>query len=64
MNALHRIQMVLGTGLGAAAILLAGCASMTKEEIKEAFLHVACYCGAPAALDSFRIAKKIFAETE
>ena len=31
MNALHRIQMVLGTGLGAAAILLAGCASMTKN---------------------------------
>ena len=36
---------------------------MTKEEIKETFLHVACYCGAPAALDSFRIAKKILAET-
>ena len=35
---------------------------MTKREIKEAFLHVAVYCGAPAALDSFRIAKKIFAE--
>ena len=35
---------------------------MTKAEIKEAFLHVAVYCGAPAALDSFRIAKKIFAE--
>ena len=37
---------------------------MTKAEIKEAFLHVACYCGAPAALDSFRIAKKIFAEAK
>ena len=36
---------------------------MTKAEIKEAFLHVAVYCGAPAALDSFRNAKKIFAET-
>ena len=35
---------------------------MTKAEIKEAFLHVACYCGAPAALDSFRIARKILAE--
>ena len=35
---------------------------MTKAEIKETFLHVACYCGAPAALDSFRIAKKILAE--
>ena len=35
---------------------------MSKREIKEAFLHAAVYCGAPAALDSFRIAKKIFAE--
>jgi 4-carboxymuconolactone decarboxylase len=35
---------------------------MTKEEIKETFLHVACYCGWPAALDGFRIAKKILAE--
>jgi 4-carboxymuconolactone decarboxylase len=35
---------------------------MTKREIKEVFLHVAVYCGAPAALDSFRIAKQIFAE--
>jgi 4-carboxymuconolactone decarboxylase len=37
---------------------------MTKREIKEAFLHVAVYCGAPAALDSFRIAKQIFAEKD
>ena len=37
---------------------------MTKREIREAFLHVAAYCGAPAALDSFRIAKKIFAEKQ
>ena len=35
---------------------------ITKQEIKETFLHVATYCGAPAALDSFRIAKLIFAE--
>jgi 4-carboxymuconolactone decarboxylase len=35
---------------------------ITKREIKETFLHVAVYCGAPAALDSFRIAKRIFAE--
>ena len=37
---------------------------MTRQEIKEVFLHVAVYCGAPAALDSFRIAKKIFSESE
>jgi 4-carboxymuconolactone decarboxylase len=35
---------------------------MTKEEIKETFLHVATYCGAPAAMDGFRLAKRIFAE--
>jgi 4-carboxymuconolactone decarboxylase len=35
---------------------------MTKQEIKETFIHVATYYGWPAALDSFRIAKNIFAE--
>ena len=35
---------------------------ITKREVKEIFIHVATYCGAPAALDSFRIAKKVLAE--
>lgn len=35
---------------------------VTRDEIKEILLHTAVYCGAPAALDSFRIAKKVFAE--
>ena len=35
---------------------------VTKMEIKEIFLHTAVYCGAPAAIDSFRVAKKVFAE--
>ena len=35
---------------------------VTKSEIKEIFLHTAVYCGAPAAIDSFRVAKKVFAE--
>ena len=35
---------------------------ITPREVKEIFLHVAAYCGAPAALDSFRIAKKLLAE--
>lgn len=35
---------------------------ITKQEIKEIFLHVAVYCGAPAALDSFRIANRVLAE--
>ena len=35
---------------------------VTKAEVKEIFLHVATYCGAPAAMDSFRIAQKVLAE--
>jgi 4-carboxymuconolactone decarboxylase len=32
---------------------------VTKEEIAEVFLQVAVYCGAPAALDGFRVAKQV-----
>lgn len=35
---------------------------VTKNEIKEILLHTAVYCGAPAALDSFRIAKRVLGE--
>jgi len=35
---------------------------ITQVEIKEIFIHVATYAGAPAAVDSFRIAKRILAE--
>jgi 4-carboxymuconolactone decarboxylase len=35
---------------------------LTKDEIKEVFLQVAIYCGVPAAIDSFRIAKEVFKE--
>jgi 4-carboxymuconolactone decarboxylase len=35
---------------------------VTKEEIREIFLHCGAYCGAPAALDSFKIARQVFAE--
>jgi 4-carboxymuconolactone decarboxylase len=35
---------------------------VTKEEIREVFLQVAIYCGVPAAMDSFRIAKEVFKE--
>src|SRR4051812_19752165 len=31
----------------------------TPEEISEAFLHAAVYCGMPAAISSFRIARPI-----
>lgn len=35
---------------------------VTKEEIREVFLQVAIYCGVPAGVDSFRIAKEVFTE--
>ena len=35
---------------------------LTKDEIKEIFLQVAIYCGVPAGVDSFRIAKEVFQE--
>ncbi|HEY4365088.1 MAG TPA: 4-carboxymuconolactone decarboxylase [Bryobacteraceae bacterium] len=35
---------------------------VTKDEIKEVFLQVAIYCGVPAGVDSFRIAKEVFTE--
>jgi 4-carboxymuconolactone decarboxylase len=35
---------------------------VTIEEMQEIFLQCAVYCGAPAALDAFKTAEKIFAE--
>jgi len=35
---------------------------VTKEEMREIFLQCATYCGAPAALDSFKIAQLVFQE--
>ena len=35
---------------------------LTKDEIREIFLQVAIYCGVPAAVDSFRIAREAFKE--
>ncbi|HVJ34110.1 MAG TPA: carboxymuconolactone decarboxylase family protein [Terriglobia bacterium] len=37
---------------------------VTKDEIREVFLQVAIYCGIPAGVDSFRIARETFAELE
>ena len=36
----------------------------SKEEIREVLLQVAIYCGVPAAVDSFRIAKEALAELD
>ncbi len=35
---------------------------VSKDEIREVFLQTAVYCGVPAAIDSFRTAKEVFAE--
>jgi len=37
---------------------------VTREEIREIFLQVAVYAGAPTAVDSFRIARDVFAELD
>lgn len=37
---------------------------VTREEIREVFMHVAVYGGVPAAVDSFRIVREIFAELD
>jgi len=35
---------------------------LTKDEIREVLMQTAIYCGVPAAIDSFRCAKEVFAE--
>ena len=35
---------------------------LTPDDIKEVFLQAAIYCGVPAAIDSFRIAREVFNE--
>jgi 4-carboxymuconolactone decarboxylase len=35
---------------------------LTKEEICEAFLQVAVYCGMPAGLGAFKVARQVFKE--
>jgi 4-carboxymuconolactone decarboxylase len=37
---------------------------LTKDELKEMFLQVGVYCGLPAALDCFRIAREVFKEMD
>jgi 4-carboxymuconolactone decarboxylase len=37
---------------------------LTREELMEVFLQSAIYCGVPAALDSIRVAKEVFAEID
>ncbi len=37
---------------------------VTKDEIREVLLQVAIYAGVPAGVDSFRTARKVFAEDD
>ena len=37
---------------------------VSREEIVEVLLQTMIYCGVPAAIDSFRIAKEVFAEAD
>lgn len=37
---------------------------VTREEIREVFMQVSIYCGVPAGVDSFRIAREVFAEID
>jgi 4-carboxymuconolactone decarboxylase len=37
---------------------------VSREQIREVFLQVAIYAGVPAAVDSFRIAREVFAELD
>ena len=37
---------------------------LTKEQIKDVFLQVTVYCGAPAGIDSMKISREVFREIE
>jgi 4-carboxymuconolactone decarboxylase len=37
---------------------------LSREELREALLHAAVYCGMPAAVDAFRAAREVFAEID
>ena len=37
---------------------------VTRDELKEVFLQAAVYCGAPAGIEAFKVAKQVFAEDD
>lgn len=37
---------------------------VTREEIREVLIQTAVYCGVPAALEGFRMAREVFAELD
>lgn len=55
LNRPHELKMHIGGALRN---------GVTKEEIREVLLQVAIYCGIPAGVDAFRVAKETFAELD
>jgi 4-carboxymuconolactone decarboxylase len=55
LNRPHELKMHIGGALRN---------GVTKDEIREVLLQVAIYCGVPAAVDAFRVARETFAELE
>ena len=53
LNRPHELKMHVGGALRN---------GVSREEIKEVFLAVMIYAGVPACVDSFRIAREVFAE--
>lgn len=37
---------------------------LTREELREALLQITFYCGGPAGIEAFRVAKKVLAEED
>ena len=37
---------------------------VTREEMQEVFMQAAVYCGVPAGVESFRLAREVFAEVD
>ena len=56
LTALNRMHEL---GAHVRGALTNGC---TEEEIREALLQTAVYCGVPAALESFRVAQRVIEE--
>lgn len=55
LNRLHELKLHIRGALNN------GC---TREEIREVLLQAAVYCGVPAGVDGFRIAREVFAEAD
>ena len=55
LNRPHELKMHIGGALRN---------GVTKTEIREVLLQVGIYCGVPAAVDAFRVARETFAELD